>query len=417
MVKAVQFMKNVVVLEFEWRDLPLTSQSRLLLQVIGANFSTTLRKLVLRARISNFAEFLTISDFNNVDEIDFHFDYVTHDPQDPLDIVLEVEGKGLVVVVAPFINRRARHLRSLIVSSSSRVDLSPFFQLLGPLPKVAHLGLHISFESAHLSDPNPLVNLFVRSRASPKRVDFIPNPPDTYSDDHCRVQPGWTNVARLLQARAECLHNLVFVELPYTTPDTTFPILTRSVSTLQHLKLTGNFLTRDEIEGFLGVFAKFPFQLIHLRIGVRVLDLSLLALLAQRLPALRSLILIYERASAYYDSTDIERVGCPYKGVDHFKIKHAVPAFEGWPLEELSFYHGRYVTPAPTIPFYERGRSYYPTAGHITTSFNIQFGLAFLDKIPSLCQVGGYAIPQILLPPCICFAKWAEGIETMKRVH
>ena len=413
MVKAVQFMKNVVALEFEWRDLPLTSQSRLFLNIIGTNFSTSLHKLVLRARISSFAEFLAISDFDNVDEVDFHFDYVAHGNQDPLDTALDDEGKGLVEVIAPFINRHARNLRSLVISSSSRVDLSPFFQRLGPLPNLNHLGLHVSFDLAHLSDPHSLVESFFHSRTSLRQVDFTPNPPQ----DHAATQPhaGWTDVQRLLRVRTECLHDLVSVELPYTTPEQTFPILACSVSTLRHLKLTGNFLDSSEIERVLRLFADYPFQLRHLRIGAKILDVPLLALLAKRLPALRSLDVIYQATNAYH-SPDVERVSCPFQRFDHFKIKSAVPAFEGWPLEELSFYSNRYAAPVPVIDPYRRGRLYTMT-GNIMTTLNIQFGLAFVEEIPSLCRIGGYAISQPLHPPCRCFPNRFERVKAMKCLH
>jgi len=405
-------MKNVVVFYFEWRDLPLTSQSRLFLQIISANFSTSLRKLALRARIGNFAEFLAISDFPNVDEVDFHFDY------EPLGSTVDQEGKTLLDVVAPFVNRHARQLRTIVISSSSHADLSRFFQQLDPLPKLNRLGLRISFNIAHLSDPSILPSLLGGWRASLRHVEIVPNHLDVEGEQRRANQhhTDWANASTLLIARTDCLHNLVSGELPYTTPEHTFPILARSVPTLQRLKLTGHFLDRSAVEALLHLFAEHPFQLQSLWIGVKILDLYLLALLARRLPALLSLVLIYQQAlplPSYSPDVATERIPCPYKGYDHFTLKDRGYSFADWPLEELSFYCNRYSPPLPISGPYRKVH-HFGIASDVRTTFDLQFGLAFFDEIPTLSVVGGYPVHTLLNPPtCFCIRKRGRKIREL----
>ena len=412
MVKAVQFMTNVVTFEFEWRDLPLTSQSRLFLQIIGANVSTSLRKLVLRARIGNFAEFIAISDFENIDEVDFDFDY------DSMDNALDQERKSLVEVVAPFINRHAQQLRTIIISSSSRVDLSPFFQQLEYLPKLNRLGLRISFSLSYLSDPSVLPLLLGGLRASLRHIEIVPKHLDGDGEQWRANQhhADWANASKILLARTECLHNLISGEFPFTTPNQTFAILGRSASTLQHLKLTGHFLDRPEVEGLLRLFAEHPFQLQYLWVGVKFLDRDLVALLARRLPGLRSLVLIYQQtiASNSVDMDAVDRIACPYRGYSHFTLKDGDYAFADWPLEELSFHHNRYNAPVPLSSPYREIHHHFAMSNDVTTSFDLQFALAFFDVIPSLSVVGGYAVHALLHPlPCFCIRKRAQKVRAL----
>lgn len=99
---AIRGMSQLIELQFEWRDLPLTKDTRVFLAETRSAFDKNLRKFVLQAQILKFKELLLITNFACLQELDFHFDYQT-------SALNTSEGKGqertqLLETILPFIN-------------------------------------------------------------------------------------------------------------------------------------------------------------------------------------------------------------------------------------------------------------------------------------------------------------------------
>ncbi|KAF8151777.1 hypothetical protein B0H34DRAFT_728965 [Crassisporium funariophilum] len=318
MVKAVDCMISVTEFNFEWRDLPLNKDTQIFLTSTRRAFASSLRKLVLRAQISKFKEVLAIADFDNIDELDFHFDYRTNDLEGQLDMTAgkqfqakedaagaasDPELQGLLQTVIPFIARRRKAMRSLSISSSSYADLSEFFSALPAMPSLRRFTAGIYVDKDCLSDPSGLLQLLNAHAATLLHIALRPNWPDR-ADSYNREESlahqrrGWSTLNEQLLSNPRLLRNLDSLELPYVSSCKSIPLLQRSCDTLTRLSVTGHFLTMDEIVEVLTVFAHRLFYMQHLYLEVALLDVALVRMLANRLPDLLSLVLVYHRESA-----------------------------------------------------------------------------------------------------------------------
>jgi hypothetical protein len=73
MIKAASGMVNIIQYDFEWRDLPLNKDTQIFLTTTRNAFDTSLCKLILSAQVSKFAELLTLTKFEGLEELEFHF--------------------------------------------------------------------------------------------------------------------------------------------------------------------------------------------------------------------------------------------------------------------------------------------------------------------------------------------------------
>jgi hypothetical protein len=334
LITAVNGMTNVTVFNFEWRDLPLNKETRIFLTSTRTAFSSSLRKLVLRAQISKFKELLAITNFDNIDELDFHFDYrvggslparqregnnVNGQPNNPHPdnavgrptsipqhspnthtIIRDPDAQDLMDTIIPFINYRKASLRSLRISSSSSIDLSEFFSALSHFPSLRRFGVQISFDKVSLSDPSGILRLLHSSARSLLHTSFAPTWPDqrsgnvyTRMDGLIHKQFQWAPINEKLLAAPVTLSSLESLEIPYLSSSQTIPLIRRSSDTLTSLSLTDHFLTLQEVTQVIRLFAHRPFEMQHLHIEILKYDLGLFQMLATRLPNLYSLVVIF----------------------------------------------------------------------------------------------------------------------------
>lgn len=335
LVTAVNGMTNVTVFNFEWRDLPLNKDTRIFLTSARTAFSSSLRKLVLRAQISKFKELLAITNFDNIDELDFHFDYsvggslparqrevnnVNGQPNNShLDntvggptsipqhspnthtIIRDPDAQDLMDTIIPFINYRKASLRSLCISSSSSIDLSEFFNALSHFPSLRRFEVQISFDKVSgLSDPSGILRLLHSSARSLLHTSFAPTWPDQRSgnvygrmDGLIHKQFQWAPINEKLLAAPATLSGLESLKIPYLSPSKTIPLIRRSSDTLTSLSLTDHFLTLQEVTQVVGLFAHRPFEIQHLHIEIMKYGLGLFQMLATRLPNLYSLVVVF----------------------------------------------------------------------------------------------------------------------------
>lgn len=363
LITAVNGMTNVTVFDFEWRDLPLNKETRIFLVSARTAFASSLRKLVLRAQISKFKELLAITNFDNIDELDFHFDYRVGDSLlvcqggDTLDLsalqysvdgqldnpypdstvgepmsmpqhspnthtlIQDPDAQDLMDTIIPFINYRKASLRSLRISSSSSIDLSEFFIALPHFPSLRRFGVQISFDKAsNLSDPSGVLGLLHSSALSLLHISFAP----TWSDQRAvnvygrgyalqRKRCEWAPINEKLLAAPATLSSLESLEIPYLSSSKTIPLIRRSVDTLTSLSLMDHFLTLKEVIEVVGLFAHRPFEMQHLHIEVMRYSLELFQMLATRLPNLYSLIVVF--------SATLEVADEPVSDIPSFQLK------------------------------------------------------------------------------------------------
>jgi hypothetical protein len=328
LVQAVSGMTNVTEFNFEWRDLPLNKHTAIFLTSTRTAFDTSLRKLVLRAQIPKFKELLAITNFDNIDELDLHFDYRPQgsDHKDPVkkegnfssdkssastELVPKDPDVGdLHNTVIPFIAHRRSQLHTLAISSSANVDLSQFFNAVPPLYTLRQFSVCLSFEKKALSDPAGLLRVLQNGKSTLLHVSFeVEWPSSAASGNNTHT---FTREAALQQKRAswavlntqllrlpECLSGLESLRIPFVSVAETLPIINRSCDTLRRLSLNDHFLSREEIGALAGVFAHRSFELKHLHIEVAHLDYPLMQMLASRFPGLDSLVIVFQ-SFAYF---------------------------------------------------------------------------------------------------------------------
>jgi len=291
MISAIEGMSSVE-LHFEWRDLPITKDTKAFLDYTRAAFDRSLRKLTLQAPITKFKELLVITNFAYLQELNFHFDFSTSTFDHDSD-----EIQALSETILPFIDHRRTILRSLQLSSSSTVDLSKFFLALPVLPGLRQFGVDISFHKEQLSDPSGVVKFLTTHSHSLLSVQLKTNSSFTIFNKDQMLQKkadSWKRINDLLLAIPSCLSSLESLEIPYVSPQETIPLIRRSCDTLTKLFLTDHFLSVDEVTEVLDVFVHRPLELRCLHLEVDSLQATLIRLLACRLPDLHTLALVYK---------------------------------------------------------------------------------------------------------------------------
>jgi hypothetical protein len=294
MITAIRGMSQLIELQFEWRDLPLTKDTRLFLTETRRGFDRNLRKLVLQAQILKFKELLLITNFGCLQELDFHFDYQTSASN--TSETKSQERRHLLDTILPFINHRRTNLHSLVVSSSSTVDLSEFFAAVPTMPCLRQFGVNINFDLDHLSDPSGLIRILKTNSHTLLRVRLTAvTSIGVYNRKLIlqQKQAAWTPVNERLVAEPSCLKGLYSLELPFISLEDTLPLVKRSSDTLTSLCLTDHFLTTQEALLTIGIFHSRPFEVRHIHLEVELLQGSFIRLLACHLPNLCSLSLVY----------------------------------------------------------------------------------------------------------------------------
>lgn len=343
LINAVNGMNNVVVLDFEWRDLPLNAYTVIFLKSTRTAFHSSLRKLVLKAQISKFKELLAITDFENIDELDFSFHYQAQEPDNTGRYAANGDSrirsiKGFQDTVLPFITHRRHNLRSLAISSWDAADLSDFFSALPVLPSLRSFSVHLPFDTKALSDLSSLLSVLQNGKSSLLHISF-------------RVQhrdlKNWARMNDQLLTHKHYLHNLETLEIPFLSVEKTLRIISRSYDTLTRLCITDKCLNIQEIIAVGEVFAHRPFQLRHLRVEVLSIDFTLIQTLSRRFPGLTSLVLIILNFPSGMDIRDV------VSGIELLLVLYFYPfvqddmegsALADWKLVELEIHETFYQT-------------------------------------------------------------------------
>lgn len=345
LINAVQWMVNVTVFDFEWRDLSLNPQTVPFFTSMQTAFDSSLRKLVLKAQISKFKELLALANFRNIDQLDLTFDYQTIDKAKDVQYVL-------CDTIVPFIEQRRTCLRSLAITSWAAIDLSAFFARLPVMPGLRQLSIHISFHEKVLSDTSSILSVLLNAKFTLLYVSF------RITDSPLAMSQNWHRLNDGLLAHRDCLRNLETLQIPFSSTISTGPIISRSSETLTRLSLTNKYLSNHEISQVADVFEQRPFQLRHLHIGAHMVDYALIRLLSRKFLGLTSLIIVYERLGgveySYEDAVSDSLLSL---------VNHSDPgtqdviertALADWKLTELEVHYRRHQS--YNIDNYEDGR-------------------------------------------------------------
>ncbi|KAJ7126321.1 hypothetical protein C8R44DRAFT_874677 [Mycena epipterygia] len=277
-------MTHVTEYSFEWRDLSLTPDTRQFLTATRTAFGASLRKLTLHAQLGHLTHLISTADYHDLEDLELYFDH------DGGDVRAEV-------LVAPFVNHFWHSLSSLLISSASKTDLSPLLYTLASLPHLHRFTAHVSFDTAHLSDPGALVHVLHANSSTISSVELgrtYAAPPDEAPD----VQSTWPHFSTSLVAHPSVLLNLTTLKMP----------LLESFDATITLYLVDYFLTEGELAELAQIFAHRAFNtgLQRLHIGVGFLTLPMFDLLASRLPGLRSLDLVLSGATVSQVAHDFD---------------------------------------------------------------------------------------------------------------
>ncbi|KAJ7485102.1 hypothetical protein B0H11DRAFT_1150291 [Mycena galericulata] len=286
MTAAVRFMTHITEYSFEWRDLSLTPDTLRFLTTARAAFGVSLRKLTLHAQLGNFTNLLSTVDFDNLEELELHFD---HDHR-----VHEHSAKLLRESIAPFVNHFRRSIWSLLIASASKMDLSPLLNALQEFPHLCTLVARLAFDEEHLADPRALVQILLTNSDTLLNVE-IGRSFAASSDTTSNPRSTWASLSTALASDRTLLGNLRSLKSPLLdTFDDTTMCLRRSADTLTRLCLVDCFLTHSELMEIVQVFAHRPFDsgLCELQVGLAYFTVDAFDLLASRLPGLSNLNLV-----------------------------------------------------------------------------------------------------------------------------
>ena len=249
MISAIRGMTNVVEFQFEWTDIPLTDDTKALLTSI-TTFGANLRKLILHAHVLNFRDLQTITTFIFVEELELHFDYSAQTSSTKGN--RNDEHQELLAVVLPLVVQSSRAMRSLLIFSSSSVDLSDFFAALPAMPRLQRFGAAIPFEKNIMSNSSGLLDFLRRHSSTLRHVHLSPNLPYRTDTVQLRKKEVWEPVNDTLLNDVALLCGLESLEVSLRK---TIPLLRRSADTLTSLILKNYALSFVELTEVLIVFS------------------------------------------------------------------------------------------------------------------------------------------------------------------
>jgi hypothetical protein len=291
MTQAVRLMTHVTEYSFEWRDLSPTPRTVRFLSTARAAFGVSLRKLTLHAQLDNFSALLSTVDFENLEELELFLD---HD-----NVVSPRSADLLRDTIAPFVNHFRRSIGSLLISSASKVDLSPLLEALDEMPHLHKFVGCFAFDTAHLSDPRGLVKILRTNSETLTGVEIGWSFAAALDEEHQPIST-WGAFSAAVVAEPGALGNLRSLKIPVLqTFDVILTCLRRSANTLTSLCLVDHFLREQELVDLVQVFAHRPFDagLQTLHIGLADITVGLLDLLANKIPGLQSLGLVLTPAT------------------------------------------------------------------------------------------------------------------------
>ncbi|KAJ7689012.1 hypothetical protein B0H17DRAFT_1067482 [Mycena rosella] len=320
MTEAVRLMAHVTEYSFEWRDLSPTADTLKFLNAARTGFGVSLRKLTLHAQLGNFTNLLSTVDFDNLEELELHFDH------DLRDAKTGDQSRDLLRdAIAPFVNHFRRSIRCLLISSASTTDLSPLFYALNPFPHLRKFVARLAFDAVHLSDPRGLVRILRTNsdtissvelgRSFASSSDVAPDPRST-----------WLGLTSALTLDLAVLVNLTTLKIPLLQDfDATIACLRRSADTLTSLCLIDYFLAERELVELVQIFSHRPFDagLKYLHVGVAYITPDVFDLLASRLPGLLNLNLVLLDATLSEVAVSASTV---YESLLLFKSLFSIPA-------------------------------------------------------------------------------------------
>lgn len=300
-------MKNVIEYHVELRDLRLIRDSFRFLVAARQAFSSSLRKLSVHTTIFKFKSILALSDFEHLEELELHFDYQCHriHGEDAHEASKFAEAQELKGTIIPFINRRQETLQSLTIASYSMVDLSDFFNSIGPFRSLRRLSANICLDTKQLSESDALVNFIYNHRNSLFELAIHPRPPEedfVNADDTARRRKeSWVRIQKSLLAHRDVARSLDSLHAPVGDLDACLALLDWSTPALTHLSLNDRIFDMEDLKRVLNLFARNPFHLKSLLVWIQDLTVPLLQLFASRLPGLHSLVLLCEMCSTDID--------------------------------------------------------------------------------------------------------------------
>ncbi|KAF8659290.1 hypothetical protein AX16_001864 [Volvariella volvacea WC 439] len=322
MTKAVQGMTRLVEYEFEWRDLPMDANTIIYLSTAKQAFGQNLHKLVLHAQVSRLQQFLTITDFQNLEELVLTFDHKSDRELNPHD-----ESKALVESVAPFINNIHKTLRVLSVSSSTSTDISPFINALSGLSLLEAFHLRVDLLHPPVSD-NDFLGSFLHRHAHLQGMHVRSPAQYGWQGTTHNWAGHWVEIFKPCITQPHALRNFIALTLPALEVPKLLSILQYSTHSLRKLALFGRYMPESEVRQIVhpyGADGSLGHELKDLTVEVETMSLKFISYLSTRLANLRRLTLIVK----------------DYEGMYPREMYEQNPAYPNWQLEHLTLYKRR----------------------------------------------------------------------------
>ncbi|KAG5647356.1 hypothetical protein DXG03_000424 [Asterophora parasitica] len=257
-----------------------------------SGFGSKLRKLSLGGNIEGFKVLLTARPvLTAVEELHLEF---TDNMNPPLPNSPEaVHGAAatqtlLLDFVAPFINDLSTQLQVLKLWSWASIDLSIFFQRLGPFPMLHTFSIWAAFNRSFAHDPSGLTRILYGTCLTLKDLTLRLNPLGLFNSQADLVLCQWLSETVQNDQFGTGLRCLQLY--PSTEPnlDSLVAIIQRSAKTLEQLNVRDRYLRLPETTRIAEALSHFT-TVTRLRLNVRTLPVELLDLFAHSLPNLKHL--------------------------------------------------------------------------------------------------------------------------------
>lgn len=282
-------------------------------------YGSNLRRLSLTIPLEEYATFESPTTFSNLEELDISVSRI-------IPWSFPRDDKAVIEDLAPFVNGLKSTLRSFSLSLNSCINLSPLFQHLEHFPSLRRIFLAIVIDKVHLSEPTHLERFFLRHSETLQLI--------TLHTSSCIVA-GYSGVWKPTNLSPIIFPKLQELELEMREFTETSMITLMFIAhsyhifdTLTVLRLTNHNLTFAEVDTLASAFshrrgrdrAGDAFRSLH--IDIKKLSPQLVDLLAEKLPDLRKLSLVY------CELTDDECMDASHEERSHDSIRASRITFQ-----------------------------------------------------------------------------------------
>jgi len=320
--EAIRRMTNLEDFRIVTWGLPSSCNLKPLWHAAWSTFGPKLKRVAICANLAGHQDLINSNPcLSSVQrfELEFSDDLRSKAPRDRT-----AEDAFLKDDLVPFVNRLGPYIKTFKIRSWSKMDLSPFFRFLDPLPQLEEILVRIPFNQS-LLDPPAFTDFIIASSATLKDV-ALRLTPTGLALDPTQEQPVLDWMQSTL-SDTRCFANVVELDLCPTNLPGGVGILQLAIERTPHLKvfkLRDRYLTPEDTILVVKALSTRE-ELISLRLNVYTLTVQVIDAMAKSLPQLKYLWLSLGDRRPNTDNSDSDfLVSCAHPS-DRWVLANCVP--------------------------------------------------------------------------------------------